>query len=61
MSRALGFFCKTGGAAAAEFALILPGMVFLIFGVINLCMVTYATVNLHSAVEQAARNASTFC
>jgi Flp pilus assembly protein TadG len=46
------------GAAAAEFALILPGLLFLIFGVLNLCLVVYAAVNLHSAVEGAARYAT---
>jgi Flp pilus assembly protein TadG len=46
------------GNTAAEFALVLPGMLFLIFGAVNLCIVVYAAVNLHSAVEGGARYAS---
>src|ERR1700683_4600398 len=46
------------GSSAAEFALILPGLAFLIFGIFNLCEVTYAQVCLHEAVESAARYAS---
>ena len=46
------------GAGAAEFALVLPGLLFLIFGTINLFFIVYAAVNLHSATEAAARYAS---
>ena len=46
------------GAAAAEFALILPGLLFLLFGIFNLCVATYAEMCLQSAVESAARYAS---
>jgi hypothetical protein len=46
------------GAGAAEFALILPALMFLLFGTINLFVVIYAEANLHSATEAAARWAS---
>lgn len=46
------------GAGAAEFALVLPALLFLIFGTINLFFIVYAAVNLHSATEAAARYAS---
>lgn len=58
MRGAVGFLHDRRGAAAAEFALILPGLLFLIFGALNLCLVVYAAVNLHSAVEGAARYAT---
>lgn len=60
MPRFICFIADRRGAAAAEFALILPGLLFLIFGVLNLCLVVYASVCLHSAVQQAARYASTY-
>jgi Flp pilus assembly protein TadG len=46
------------GATAAEFALVLPGLVFLLFGIISLTLMTYTATNLHSAVEAGARYAS---
>jgi hypothetical protein len=46
------------GAGAAEFALILPGLMFLLFGTINLFVVMYSEANLHSATEAVARYAS---
>jgi Flp pilus assembly protein TadG len=59
MRRTLAFLDEQRGAAAAEFALVLPGMLFLLFGVINLCLVLYAAASLHSAVQQSARYAAT--
>ena len=58
MRRVSRFLGDVRGSGAAEFALILPGLLFLIFGVFNLCMVTYAEISLHEAVESAARYAS---
>ena len=46
------------GAGAAEFALLLPALMFLMFGTINLFLLVYSAVNLHSATEGAARYAS---
>ena len=59
MRRAPVFLHGQQGSAAVEFALVIPVMMFLIFGVINLCVILYAGTNLHSAVEQAARYATT--
>ena len=42
-----------------ELALVLPVMTFLILGIINLSLVLYASASLHSAVQQAARYATT--
>jgi Flp pilus assembly protein TadG len=52
------FIADESGASAAEFGLILPGVVFLVFGGLNLCMMTYAEVNLQSATQWAARYAA---
>ena len=38
----------------------LPGLAFLIFGIVNLSVVTYAEVCLHNAVEAAARYAAAY-
>jgi Flp pilus assembly protein TadG len=46
------------GATAAEFALILPALILLTLGTINLCLMLYTVVTLHFAVEDAARCAS---
>jgi Flp pilus assembly protein TadG len=46
------------GAAAVEFALIIPVATMVLFAIFHLCFVTYATNSLHWAVEQAARCAS---
>lgn len=43
------------GATAAEFALILPCLVMLTIGTINLCAMLYTYTCLHYAVESAAR------
>jgi hypothetical protein len=56
--RARAWFSDRRGAAATEFALLLPGMLFLIFGIISLSVLTYAEVNLNSAVQAGARYAS---
>jgi Flp pilus assembly protein TadG len=47
------------GAAAAEFALLIPATVLLVLAIFHLCAVLYATVNLHFTVQQAARCAAT--
>ena len=52
------YFAEDRGNSAAEFAMILPGLAFLFFGVLNLCLVIYGAVSLHSAAQQAARYAS---
>ena len=59
MSRSPSFLHGQQGSAAVEFALVIPVLLFLILGVINLSMIVYAGTNLHSAVEQAARYATT--
>lgn len=58
MTKLGSYVRNANGSAAAEFALILPGILFLLIGGFNLCAMTYAEVNLHSAVEGAARYAS---
>src|SRR5262249_4885480 len=57
-SLALAVWRREAGSAAAEFALLLPGMLFLVFGVINLSLLTFAAANLHAATEAAARYGS---
>jgi len=52
------FWSDRRGASAVEFALIVPGMMFLLLGTINAFLAIYSDVNLHSATEQAARWAS---
>lgn len=47
-----------GGAGAVEFALVLPAVLMVIVGGINLCMVSYTLAGLHFATEAAARCAS---
>ena len=47
------------GAAAVEFALLIPATVLLLLAVFHLCAVLYATADLHYSVEQAARCAAT--
>jgi Flp pilus assembly protein TadG len=46
------------GAAAAEFALIVPALIFFTLGAFNLATVLYATSALNRATEAAARYAS---
>jgi Flp pilus assembly protein TadG len=43
------------GAVAAEFALILPGMIIISLGVVNLCVLMFAASTVHFTVENAAR------
>jgi Flp pilus assembly protein TadG len=43
------------GATAAEFALVLPGVLFLVFGAFNLAIVLYAASSLQAAAEASAR------
>jgi Flp pilus assembly protein TadG len=47
------------GAAAAEFALLIPLTVLVVLAIFHLCAVLYAAANLHFTVEQAARCAAT--
>jgi Flp pilus assembly protein TadG len=49
------FFRDDHGGGAAEFALILPALLFLLLGTVNLFAVVYAQTNLHSSVEAGAR------
>ena len=46
------------GSVAAEFALVLPAMIFFSLGAFNLTLVLYATSALNRAAEAAARYAS---
>lgn len=58
MNRIIAFCRQRRGAAAAEFALVLPAFLFLTVGAINLSFLMYAVVSLHQATEAAARYAS---
>lgn len=49
------FAFDSRGAGAVEFALVLPAVMFLLLGFINMFLVTYAEVNLRSAVAKTAR------
>ena len=51
-------FSNRHGQTAAEFALILPCLVMLTIGTINLCAMLYTYTSLHYAVEDSARCAS---
>lgn len=46
------------GASAGEFALVLPAILFLMFGAFNLLVVVYAAASLQAAAEASARYAS---
>jgi Flp pilus assembly protein TadG len=49
-------FAKSeSGAAAVEFALVLPSLAMLIVGTLYVGLVMYSAAGLHSAVEAAAR------
>ena len=52
------FWSDRRGASAVEFALVIPALMFLLVGTINVFLAIYSDVNLHSATEQAARWAS---
>ena len=56
--RIRGFPADERGAAAAEFALILPVIAGFVFGFMHLCLLTYSAGQLHWAAEAAARCAS---
>jgi Flp pilus assembly protein TadG len=43
------------GAAAVEFALVLPAFAMLTIGLLWACLIVYSLASLHYAVEQAAR------
>jgi Flp pilus assembly protein TadG len=58
IARIIAFVRGRHGGAAAEFALVLPAMLFFTLGAFNLALVLYATSGLHRAVEAAARYAS---
>lgn len=58
MSVCRAFWSDRRAAGAAEFALVLPALMFLLLGTMNVFLATYADVNLHSATEEAARWAS---
>jgi Flp pilus assembly protein TadG len=53
--RAAQFLRRDQGATAAEFALVVPVMVILTFGIFNGCAMVYAVTALHSAVDHTAR------
>lgn len=46
------------GAAAVEFAMVVPVTVLLLLAIFHLCFAVYATSTLHWAAEQTARCAS---
>jgi Flp pilus assembly protein TadG len=50
---------ENDGAAAVEFALLVPLTVLVIMAIFHLCAVLYATAALHFSVEQASRCAAT--
>src|SRR5436190_21975604 len=43
------------GSGAAEFALVLPALLLVVFGLIEFGMILYTTTQLHWATEAAAR------
>lgn len=49
------FTKSESGAAAVEFALVLPALAMLIVGALYVGLVMYSAAGLHSAVEAAAR------
>jgi Flp pilus assembly protein TadG len=49
------FMADRGGAAAAEFALVLAPLILLTLGTINLCGMMYTASTLHYAAENTAR------
>ena len=55
---AAAYLRRRHGAVAAEFALILPAMIFFTLGAFNLTLVLYATSALNQTAEAAARYAS---
>jgi len=58
MARLESYSMDERGAAAVEFALVVPVAMTVLFAVFHLCFVTYAANSLHWAVEQAARCAA---
>lgn len=46
---------KDHGSAAVEFALVLPVLVVLVFGIYHLCFAMYAAASVRWTVEQTAR------
>jgi hypothetical protein len=57
--RGLERFCRREeGASAAEFAMVFPAFIALIFAVMHLGIVIYAVSCLHAAAQAAARCAS---
>jgi Flp pilus assembly protein TadG len=49
------FFTSQNAAVAAEFAMVIPAMLLLTLGTINLGVMSFAMTNLHYAVQTAAR------
>jgi Flp pilus assembly protein TadG len=56
--RKLTHWRNENGAAAAELVLILPALILLTLGTINLCFMLYTISTLHYTAERAARCAS---
>ena len=55
MKRFRAFLASTSGAVAAEFVLVIPVMLVMIFGSINGALMVYSYVQLHYAAGDAAR------
>lgn len=55
MKRLRRLIAEVGGNAAVEFALVAPAFLALVFGIVNLSAVLYASAQLHYAAEDAAR------
>lgn len=49
------FLRDASGAAASEFALVVPFFLLIIFGTFNTCLAMAAVINIHYAAERAAR------
>ena len=49
------FVRNTAGAAAAEFALVIPLLLLLVFGTLNMALAMSSIVRLHYSTERAAR------
>jgi Flp pilus assembly protein TadG len=53
--RTRNIFICNGGAAALEFAIVLPALAALLIGGLYAGLVVYSAAGLHTAVEEAAR------
>ena len=57
LRRLITFVRDRTGSSAVEFAIILPGFLFLSMGALNFAIMMYGVVSLHQTTEAAARYA----